>query len=327
MKINQVAQRLLNRDPQANTARLAFYHFLKNFCPLDQEFTAETLDRFYDFAMLFQQWRSNPAELGTIVAEDLKVVAGMDLTGVFENGLHAHQIQWLDIEQDRDFENLLEAESKLLKDRGEKVRLIQLSKSEVLRLRVHDATGQIRAEVKPRLGFIDGSHIRLVRPNTQLVYNMDLELSAQDIQVLRVSPMKFARFTAKDGIFEASILQGASFSRIEAHNCTLEEAPELFWALKRIEKHFINPITDSSYLILIEEVEAALAALKKFHPNREVIASRALKRAVLYMENIFPNDKALKTLVSQLQYQLRRDDAKEPERCQRLSPLPPTQSV
>ena len=327
MKINQVAQRLLNRDPQANSARLAFYHFLKNFCRLDKEFTAETLDRFYDFAMLFQQWRSNPADLGTVVAEDLKAIAGMDLTGVFENGLHAHQIQWVDIEQDRDFESLLEAESKLLKERGEKVTLIRLNKSEVLRLRIHESTDRIIAEVKPKLGFIDGPNVRLVRASTQLTYTMDLELSPDDIQVLRISPLKFARFSVSNGDFVASILQGASFSRIEAHNGSLEEAPELFWALKKLEKNFINPVTDSSYLILIEECENALAALKKFHPNREVVASRALKRAELYMENIFPNDKALKTLVSQLQYQLRRDDAKEPERCQRLSPLPPTQSV
>lgn len=327
MTINQVATKLLSLDPQAHPARLAFYNFLKNFCRLDSDFNSETLDRFYDFAMLFQQWRSNPQSLGEAIAIDLKAIAGMDLTGSFLNSLHAHQIQWVDIEQDRDFEVMLQAEAKILKERGECIRHISFGKDELLRIRVNESAGKIIIEIKPRLGFINGTQVNLVRPSTQLTYTLDLELYPREVQVIRVSPLKFARFTTDNDEFLVSILQGASFSKTDTHTGRLEDYPELFWALKKLEKHFINPVTDSSYLVTLEECEEALVALKKFHPNRELIAGQALKKAEMYLESVFPNDKALNSLISQLKYQLRRDDAKEPERCQRISPIPPTRSV
>jgi len=324
MKLKELASHLLSLDPQRNPARLAFYHYLKNFRRLDEDLTSEVIESFYDRALGFQQWQGSVKELGQTVAADLKSILTRHSLGAAEIQVrHADQVQWIDLIQSADFRDLLAEEGEVFKKEGDDLRLIDLPSGEVLRIRRQAKHGLVRIEVKTRRARVEGRKLRLVRPTTELVYGADLELAQSHVQVLQISPLKFARFSVADDLAAGLILQGAGFTKSDSFTGPIDQCAEVFWPLKALEKYFVNPVTDTYYLRILGDLEAALSALKKFHPNREVIAKDALKKAELYRDRVFADDKVLGGMISTLLLNLRRDDAEGREQCRPIKPLSP----
>src|SRR4030067_3315456 len=108
MTVGQLAQHILAIDPQKTQPRMAFYHYLKNFLPLDAEFRQEHIDSFFDYAVSIQYWQDNKKALGEAIQSDLQAIAarypmGVDLGQV----VYSHELQVITIECSRDFASLL----------------------------------------------------------------------------------------------------------------------------------------------------------------------------------------------------------------------------
>src|SRR6185437_12711104 len=87
----------------------------------------------------------------------------------------------------------------------------------------------------------------LVRPHTRLQYSAELDFEAEVDQILATSPMRIARFKKTGAKLRGAYVQGTAFNRSEVFEKALNELPELFQALKRIERYFVNPVSDPDY--------------------------------------------------------------------------------
>lgn len=318
--VGQLASLILSLDPQKHHSRLAFYHFLKNFLPIESELKPEHIDSFYDRAMTIQHWQLNRGELSKMVKTDLEFIAQRhDLGFAPDTIVHADQIQWLKLEIANDFETLLAREQKLLEEKNETVRHLPLETAgEVLRLRLSQE-GALTVEIKPNYAFIDNGELRLVRPTSRLQYNVEYELAENVEQILQLSMTRTAVFKINMGRLQGYVVQGYAFAKTDNLKGDLEDNKEVFQAIKKLERFYINPVTDSHYHELVAQLEKAISLMKNFHPDREMIAAEVIRKGQIALKSTFPNDRFLFHLVSTLQYHLNQSNGDL--LCPPISPL------
>src|ERR1700677_3717688 len=96
IKVGELAQQFLSLEPQKNPARLVFYHYLKNMLPLENEFTQDMLDGFYDRALMLNYWQTNKNQLGEALRSDLLAIsARRPFSFDPEQVLHPNELQVL----------------------------------------------------------------------------------------------------------------------------------------------------------------------------------------------------------------------------------------
>lgn len=327
LTVGQVASLILTLEPQKNPARLAFYHFLKNFLNIEAQFVPTHLDAFYDRAMTIQHWQTNRADLAQVVRADLTSLANRHTFGFDTSALvHCDEVQWVHIEMPADFETLLSREQQALEEKGEIVRHIPFENNEILRLRLNPAAGLV-VETKSKTAFVDQGELRLVRPMTRLMYDGDYELSAQTDQILNISLTRTAVFRVSDSKINGYVIQGYTFAKVENLIGPVQQHWELFQALKKYERHFINPVTDKDYGHLVEQLEKAVNLMKSYHPDREMIAAELVRKGEAALRDLFPNDRLLFHLVSTLQYHLGKQHKGTPDSWIKSRSASPTQDL
>jgi hypothetical protein len=319
--VGQLASLILALDPQKNHGRLAFYHFLKNFLPLEGDLRPEHIDSFYDRALTIQHWQLHRKELSEAVKSDLEFIAQRhDFGFSVETLVHADQIQWLKLDIAHDFETLLAKEQKLLEEKNENVRHLPIENTtnEILRLRLQ-SQGSLVVEIKPNFGFIDSAELRLVRPTSRLQYTCDYELAEDVEHILQISLTRTAVFKIHLGRIQGYIIQGYAFAKTDNLKGDIEDNKEVFQALKKLERLYINPVTDGHYHELVNQLEKAIVLMKNFHPDREMIAAEVIRKGQIALKDAFPNDRFLFQMVSTLQYHL--NNSTGDQLCPPISPL------
>ena len=306
VSIGEVAQHLLNLGPQNNLSRQAFYHFLKNFYPLESAFRQEMIDAFYDRAMTFNFWQNQKEVLGTTLQKDLlhlntQLAFGFDIRQL----VHIHELQWIWIERAEDMQKLLQRELSERKEAGGWSKLIPLENQQWLCL-LGSADGSLQVEIRNQLVVIEQAELLLTRPITQLHYDAQLELARGFDQILADSALSCLKFQVTDRGFEGVSLQGHSFQKTPFKLQSLGEHPELFYTIKGLERYFIDAQTDPFYQEIAILLEKALRLFNSRHPDALVVGHEALKRGRMAVKKVFPNDKELRILLIHLENQLRQ---------------------
>lgn len=253
MNVGQVAQQILALEPQKSTARLAFYHYIKNFYNLDAGFKQEMIDQFYDRALSYQYWQTNKDELGKTIAEDLKVIQTRSKLGFdIEQIIHSHDLQILSLDHARDFLALVNRDLKKYEVPGQHHRLFHLnadqpnSHPEIMILKLLK-TGQVNVEIRSNVAALVDGELVLLRPISRLCYTAELDIEPNVDQVLYTSTMRVCRFEVAGHRVKGSFMQGPTFHRAEHFDKPLEKVPELFHAIKKLERFYVNPVTDPYY--------------------------------------------------------------------------------
>ena len=261
LSVGELAQQFLSFEPQKNPARLVFYNYLKNVLPLQNIFTQDMLDAFYDRTLMLQYWQDNRIPLGETLKADLTAIAARrPLAFEPEQVLHACDLQILTIEQPRDFHALLGKILKKFEQGGDKIRAISLDKAmrshaahEELVIRLQKS-GRLIVEIYSNTAILLEGEPHLVRPHTRLVYNAELDLEPKVDQILATSLMRVARFERSGNKVTGAFIQGTGFQRTETFEAPLKEVPELFQAVKRVERFYVNPMSDPDYSKIYEEM-------------------------------------------------------------------------
>lgn len=253
MTVNQIQQQLQLLDPQKNIARLTFYQYLKNWLPQDAAFKLDDIDRFYDIALSFQYWQVNKNQLGDLIQKDLKSISiQQPLDFDIDQVVHSNKMQVLTLDYPHNFAALLTRDVESLEKAGEKVKSFRLSNDknpsvqEVLFVRLQK-DGSLLVEVRQNIAIIVGSGLQLLRPHTRLVYDRELEFDIHAEQYIHTSNMRLARFKAspqEPAKIHGCYIQAPHFHCTETFDRVLNEVPELFHAIKRIERYYVNPVTD-----------------------------------------------------------------------------------
>jgi hypothetical protein len=268
--VGQLAQNLLSLEPQKSPARLAFYHYVKNFLNLDEEFRQDMVDGFYDRALSLQYWQVNKNALGEMVKADLRAIAARNpFSFDIDQVVHANELQVVQLEQTRDFAALLSREVAKMEKNEEKVKTFRLNAEknsqvfEVLFVRLQ-STGTVIVEIRQNTALMLDGELHLIRPHSRLTYTPELDFEPQIDQVLTTSLMQVARFRV-NGLRQTvtgQFMQGPSFHKTESFGTEKQErkisdVPELFQAIKKVERYYINPVTDPYYQHMIENFEQA----------------------------------------------------------------------
>lgn len=308
--VTHLTQYLLRLDPSRNTPRTTLYNYLKSFVESATPLTCEVLNDFFCFVLNHNFWQQNTASLGELVHQDLQGFLQENPQILALNEVvFPHLYQLVKLQYVRDAEWLIQQKEEAFKEPKDRLKLIHLSDQQTLTILLK-SNGELQVRVYNRWALLRGGKLSLIQPVTNLLYNSRLELAPHFAHWIEGPMSTAARFQIDDqGLSSGVLVRGHTLQRFE----TLASAPlrqhgELFYGLKRIEKHFINPQSDPYYLELIQHLERTHYALEQRHSDGLKLAQKHLPKAKAALKNIFPNDKRLVVLVTNIEYFLVTDD-------------------
>lgn len=304
--VSQFAQYLLKQDPQRNPARLTLYNFLKHVIEPSLPFSPAVLQAFYARVLQFDHWQNDSENLAQTVRMDLQgFLKQHAINNEHEAWIHLRHpdtLQVVQLKVFKDLEELVEFEHGPRQKSGDTVKWVKLSETQILVL-VLSPTGSLEAKVYPNTALVWGSRLRLMAPVTQLYYSSDLELMPHVRQVLEGSLLTTHCFHVDSEGVHGLVTRGYTFQKFETFiRAKLSETNDLFAALKKLERHFINPQSDPYYQEMVSRLERANRMLSLNSTESLMEAERALNRGRVFVKSVFPNDRLLSLLVTHLDY-------------------------
>ena len=147
----------------------------------------------------------------------------------------------------------------------EKVKSFGLTEDKALRIQDVmfirlQKNGSLRVDIRQNIAVLVDGELQLLRPHSRLYYTPELDFEPNVDQFLSTSLMRIAKFSVgeKDRYKpRGCFIQGTSFYCAEAFDRAIEDVPELFQALKKVERFFINQVTDPYYHKLVKNFEQA----------------------------------------------------------------------
>lgn len=309
ISVTQFAQHLLKLDPQKNIARLSFYHFLKNFYDLEAEFKPSVIDDFYARILTFQYWQNHARFLASTIRDDLQsFVEQNSLTWELSQIKHCDEFQALNLQHQDSLETLVRL--KFTKDpshQNSHHRFLWVSPAQIMAL-ILSPSHNLTVHTYSNTVLIKNGQLHLLAPVSSLFYNSYFELIPNQVQTLECPTLTWIRFQLTDEGCQGLMIQGHSFQKQQCFlGGHLSQHPELFYNLKKLEKYYINPQSDPFYQELISMLEKAHQMLHSNHPDATRLGKTALQKGQLALKNIFPHDKLLLLLVSNIEHWLNKN--------------------
>lgn len=308
--VTQITQYLYQHDPQQSAGRLTLYHYLKNATDPGLAFDPQLLDLFFDHCMQFQFWRERSSQLQSDLSSLLNELnqAGLVSFGQPAGAFRSQVLAISDTEEVKCvLENFLKTESRLDTHRliaieGDRWMALSLLSSGGVRARTFSSWFKIRKGLLVPLA-----------PVLDLEYTSYLELMPGRYQRVDLeNGFRSAFFSFEEGIYQGKLVQGPHYQTIGTlQTRDLSGLQDLFFALKRLEKHFIDPKSDPFYQELVDQLEKAYHLLNARHPQAGEMARPLLKKGQTALRNIFQGDKLLLLLVHNIEYMLNQETAHE----------------
>lgn len=312
--VTQFAQFILKLDPQKNPARLALYHFIKNFCEEQSALSDEVIDRFFSWVYTYQHWQAQQKVLCETVTGILKA-----FTQAFPNtsitAERDFEYQLVGLQRVNDLVEIIKAQS--LEKEDTRIKVITLSSTEVMALKLTPES-QLTVEVFGLTARIDGATLKPLSPTSRLVYDQQMELIPNLTHWIEGSLLTTTRFRTQVQENQTlavygQIIRGFTLQKYETINGgVLSSHQELFYNLKRLERYFVKPQSDPFYQELVSVLEKAYQTLNEGSIDGRKMAQNALHRGKVALKNIFPNDKLLLLLVTNIEYLLIGGNASPP---------------
>jgi hypothetical protein len=309
--VTQITQYLYQSDPQKSVVRLTLYHYLKNASDISATFDTYVLDGFFDTCMLFQFWRERAASFNSEMKLILKEFSDKGLP------ISASVSSWEAPKQVVAIADAREQNSVLARY------LNQHSKSETHRFVEQDndrwlalsllPTGGLRVRVFSNFARIQHGHLIPLNPQTDLEYTSYMELMPGRLQRLEIeNGFRSALFHIEEGVYTGRWVQGPHFQNAGTlQTREIGSLQEMFYVLKSLEKHFIDPKSDPFYQELIDQLEKAYHMLSSHHPQGFEVGRPLLKKGQVALRNIYQKDKLLLLLVHNIEYMLNQESVHE----------------
>jgi hypothetical protein len=164
-------------------------------------------------------------------------------------------------------------------------------------------SGGMEVKLYPAKALIWGARLRPVAPVSQLFYSSTIELIPHVHQILEGSLLTTHRFELTSEGVQGLVTRGANFQKFETFiRAQMTETQDLFYSLKKLERHFINFQSDPYYQEIIGRLERANRLVNQSSLDGLNEAERALNKGRSALRNIFPNDRLLTLLVTHLEY-------------------------
>jgi hypothetical protein len=305
--VGLLAQYLLKLDPQKNVGRTTFYHFLKNYCDVAEPLSADIISRFYRRALTFQYWQTNQQTLGQTVEQDFLAFHNETPVAFDPKAVrHSHQMQLIELRYEQDIEPFLNSHLMDHQRAGERVKVLRLEDFRWMALRL-SSSGLLDVEVYGPWALISGSDLTPMEPLTKLSYSSHLDLMPHGMNWVETAPLTTARFQILENGVHGHTVRGYTLQKYEAlQGGSLNQHAEIFFALKKIERHFVQTETDPFYQELIALLEKSYNMLASNHPDCQRMAQLAVQKGHQALKSVFPHDKLLLLLVTNIEFLLNK---------------------
>ncbi len=308
LTVKYYAQQIHALDAGRDAARLALLNFLINFYEPDAKVDAKIFENFYQQAIGFSFWQENWAHLSTQVKFCATQIAKKNRNAqIPSEWLNGELLQPVRIQNSQNLTTLIykyleknlssACQFKIIKTEEEYWIAVILDENQKLSVRIFNDTFILSdAELIP------------ASRDFQVSYNLDLHLAENFYQHIPIGPHTSARFRMTERGVVGRILRGYTFQKFDDLNGgALSQYASVFYPFKKFEQFYINLKTDPFYNEMIYALEQATEMLQKSDLNlnrssRAIAqAETSLQKAKQASEAIFPNDKMLGLLISNLE--------------------------
>lgn len=273
------------------------------------------MDRFYRRALQFQYWQTHQEALGQIVEQDLSTLhSEMPLAFQPKEVRHANKMQIVQLQYESDVQRLLHVHLSDVLRAGDRLKILAMGDGRWMALRL-TASGLLEVETYTGWAMIEGADLVPLEPLTKLTYSSQLDLMPQVVQWVETAPLTSARFQIVENGVQGQTIRGYTFQKYEAlAGGTLAQHAELFFALKKIERLFVQPESDPFYQELVSLLEKSYNMLSAGHPEAQRMAEAAIAKGQQALKSVFPNDKLLLLLVTNIEFLLTKMSPRSPGR-------------
>ena len=291
---------LYEQKPQTNQALLAFYNYIRVFTDLDAPFLPETVFSFYIKALTFEHWQQNALELSQFTSNALFRFLGPDMNGkAWANLKRPEHIQILKIKSHRDQLEIIK--QYLHREKPNIPTQIFADKNNIAHAILSLPQGRIQVRSFDDNAYIHNGQVIPLVQDRRLDYDKNLELIPNIRQQLQISNFITAHFTVRDDMIVGDYIRGytfQSFQRIELHG--FHQDSNILYALKKIERFFIDRSTEPLYVELVQVLEQTIEFLKRDLNGSLELGKKAYVRGQNALENIFVDDKMLEILLNEI---------------------------
>ncbi|MES2855721.1 MAG: hypothetical protein V4692_07655 [Bdellovibrionota bacterium] len=299
--VSSLTQHISRLQPDKDAARLCLYNYLKNLCDPSRPVNSGVINAFYKRALSFAHWQENKAALFAETESLLNHFQEsnrltLDLTDL----LQVDQFQVIRAENLAHVEPIVRKFVASQVAPNEKFRLLRDSDFRLIAIVLKQDHSLSVTTFDSNLMLKDGE-LTPLNSDLTMFYTPELQLHPQMIQHIEAGSHSFARFHVGVEGIRGSFVRGYSFQKFASlDGGGLTRYPLLFYPLKRLEQFYVDRSTDQTYNELTAGLEKALHLLSQDEDQGARVAQAALERGRLAQEHIYPDDKLLRLLITNL---------------------------
>jgi hypothetical protein len=298
LKVGDLIKHLSENNPQSSPARLTFLNFLSHLTEEDDLITSELLEIFFSTCLDYAHWHQNRASLSEEIRSLLE--QHTDLSGV----KWPEDTQVVEIDNLSDLTDSLQLYLNSIYKKGEKYRLIVEPEKKILAI-VLNADHSITVRSFDRKMIIRHGQLEPLKKDFALYYTADLELDPAQIQKLEIAPFVTAQFQAGLEELKGALVRGYTCQKFfDLRGENIATYPKLFYAIKRVEKNFINRQTDPFYQQTVTALEKTIEHVRLGDEDAIQGSMDVLAQSQNALEYVFNGDKLLNLLIRDLQHTL-----------------------
>lgn len=299
---------LYDLRPQSNQALLALYNYVRIYSDLSAPFSPEIIFNFYIKSLSFEYWQKNAIELSQFTNNALFRFLGTEINAKAWASLRKPEdFQIIQIKNAKDQLEIIK--QYLYKAKPKTPSQIFQDKNSIAHAVTVLTNGNIQVQTFDDQAFIHNGEIIPLIQDRKLEYSKNLELLQETKQQIQISNFVTAQFSLKDNMVIGDYIRGytlQSFQRIELYG--FHQDSNILYALKKIERFFIDRSTEPLYIELIQLLEQTIDFLKKGINGSHELGKKAYIRGQNALENIFVDDKMLAVLLNEIQSYLDMKD-------------------
>jgi hypothetical protein len=291
---------LFDLKPQTTPALLSFYNYIRTYTDLDGPFLPETVSSFYIKALSFEHWQLNAIELSQMCSSAIFRFIGADINAkAWANLRKPEQFQILKIQNTKD---QLEMIKQYLHSENPKTSSqIFCDKNNIAHAVLVLANGNIQVRSFDDHAYVQNGRIIPLIQDRKLEYSKNLDLLQNVRQQISISTHVTANFTVTTEMIIGSYIRGyslQSFQKIDLYG--FHQDSNILYALKKIERFFIDRASEPLYVELVQVLEQTLDFLKRGTNGSHELGKKAYVRGQNALENIFVDDKMLEILLNEI---------------------------
>ncbi|GIL16731.1 MAG: hypothetical protein BroJett040_04820 [Oligoflexia bacterium] len=293
----------------SQTSRLSpvlstFINYLSHYYETEDFLSPDIVQSFFAECLEYPHWQQNKKQLN----DEMKALL-VKFHHHYNEVFTESDIKWpaetqiIEIENLKDFSDVLNQYLTFMFKQGEKFRLVYDQTDKRMLAIVLKPTGKIEIRSYSNKFIIQNGQFEPLRADLVLSYGKNLELEEGVIQKMDVGPYTTASFSLNEGRAYGCLIRGYTFQKLqELSGVPIQHHTKLFYALKHIEQFFIKRDSDPYYQNLIEELERSIHLIRAGDQDQIQKSAELMAQAQNALEYVFSDDKLLGLLIRDLQY-------------------------